>query len=114
MLCAGAGPAGSSAAYYLRQFAEREGLAINVTVFEKNERVGGRTLTVNVFDDPNEPVELGASIFVKLNTILFNATQEFELPVKEPGPVGPGLLGVWDGKEFVYTQDENSWSWWNY
>ncbi|KAI0964954.1 prenylcysteine oxidase [Xylaria arbuscula] len=109
----GAGAAGSSAAYHLHKFGNESDIAINVTVFEKTGRIGGRTLTVNVYDDPVEPIELGASIFVDVNYILSNATRDFGLTVKDPGAAEGGLLGIWDGESFVYTQDSNSWDWVN-
>ena len=49
-----------------------------------------------------EPVELGASIFVKVNRNMYRATQEFDLGLlnfEEEDDV----LGVWDGKEFAFT-----------
>ncbi|TGJ87857.1 hypothetical protein E0Z10_g957 [Xylaria hypoxylon] len=109
----GAGAAGSSAAYHLHKFANESGIAINVTVFEKTSRIGGRTLTVNIYDDPIEPIELGASIFVDVNYILINATRDFGLTVVDPGAEEGGLLGIWDGESFVYTQNSNSWDWVN-
>ncbi|RWA11202.1 hypothetical protein EKO27_g3903 [Xylaria grammica] len=109
----GAGAAGSSAAYHLQRFANESDIAINVTVFERTDRIGGRTLTVNVYDDPIEPIELGASIFVDVNYILSNATRDFKLTVVDPGAEEGGLLGIWDGDSFVYTQDSNSWDWVN-
>ncbi|KAI1148354.1 prenylcysteine oxidase [Nemania diffusa] len=109
----GAGAAGSSAAYHLHKYANESHISINVTVFEKTGRIGGRTLTVNVYDDPIEPVELGASIFVDVNYILSNATRDFKLAVKDPGAEESGLLGIWDGESFVYTQNSNSWDWVN-
>ncbi|KAI2627736.1 prenylcysteine oxidase [Hypoxylon sp. NC1633] len=109
----GAGAAGSSTAYHLRKYASQEGINVNITIFEKTSHIGGRTLTVNVHDDPLSPVELGASIFVEVNHILYNATKEFNLTTTDPGTDEKGLLGVWDGKQFVYTQDSESWGWWN-
>ncbi|KAL7619616.1 hypothetical protein AAE478_010157 [Parahypoxylon ruwenzoriense] len=110
----GAGAAGSSTAYHLRQFAEEVGVPVNITIFEKTARIGGRTLTLDVYDDPDQRVELGASIFVEVNRILFNATKEFGLPVIEPGATDEkGLLGIWNGQTFVYTQDDQSSGWWN-
>ncbi|KAI2465953.1 prenylcysteine oxidase [Annulohypoxylon bovei var. microspora] len=109
----GAGAAGSSTAYHLRKYAKEEGIDVNITIFEKTSHIGGRTLTVNVYDDPVSPVELGASIFVEVNHILYNASKEFNLLLKNPGTDEDGLLGVWDGKSFVYTQDSESWGWWN-
>src|SRR5690349_14605210 len=56
----GAGAAGSSAAYHLSQFARDSDydLPLNITIFEATDRIGGRTTTVNAFDDPRYPVEL--------------------------------------------------------
>lgn len=84
-----------------------------MTLFEKTDRIGGRTLTVNVYDNPIEPVELGASIFVKINHILWDATKEFNLATQDPGTDEKGLLGIWNGDEFVYQQDSESWEWWS-
>ncbi|KAI1324520.1 prenylcysteine oxidase [Xylariaceae sp. FL0255] len=109
----GAGAAGSSAAYHLRKYADEAGIAINITIFEKTGRIGGRTLTVNVYDDPVEPMELGASIFVDVNYIMSGAVKDFGLSTKDPGGDEDGILGIWDGDEFVYTQDSTSWDWVN-
>ncbi|KAI0165247.1 prenylcysteine oxidase [Hypoxylon sp. FL1284] len=106
----GAGAAGSSTAYHLRKYASQDGVPVNITIFEKTAHIGGRTLTVDVH---GTPVELGASIFVEVNHILFNATRDFGLAAADPGTDEAGLLGVWDGQSFVYTQDSASWDWWN-
>lgn len=92
----GAGAAGSSAAYHLRKYANESGIPINVTVFEKTGRIGGRTLTVNVYDDPIEPIELGASIFVDVNYILSNATRDSDSQRKilEPTKAGFWVSGM--------------------
>lgn len=92
---------------------------MNITVYERASYVGGRSTTVNVFDDPNEPVELGASIFVQVNRNLVNAVADFGLSIKEDEPRDPSdggfpsVLGVWNGQEFVFTQNDDSYSWWN-
>ena len=62
-----------------------------------------------MYDNPLEPVELGASIFVDVNHILYNATRTFGLPLKDPGSDEDGILGIWDGERFVYQQDSRSW-----
>ncbi|KAK2064398.1 prenylcysteine oxidase [Colletotrichum caudatum] len=109
----GAGAGGSSTAYYLQKFADAEGLPVNITVFEKTDRIGGRTLTVDAYSNPLEPVELGASIFIEANHIMYNASLNFGLPLKEPESGSDGFLGIWDGEQFVFTQDDSSWNWWN-
>ncbi|KND89405.1 Frequency clock protein [Tolypocladium ophioglossoides CBS 100239] len=109
-----AGAAGSSAAYHLQKYAEEEGLAVNITLFEKTDRIGGRTLTVNAFDDPQRPVELGASIFVAINHILFNATQDFGLPLAEMSAAEAGdITAIWDGNSFVFQSAEGTSWWWD-
>jgi hypothetical protein len=59
----GAGAGGSSTAYHLAKFAAKAGHNVSLTVFERNDYVGGRAHTVNILDDPRFPVELGI-IFV--------------------------------------------------
>ncbi|KAI4204325.1 MAG: hypothetical protein LQ350_001305 [Teloschistes chrysophthalmus] len=112
----GAGSAGSSAAYYLNEFQSSCHRA-NITIYERNDYVGGRSTTVNVYDDPNEPVELGASIFVKVNRNLVNAAEKFDLPVQSVGSSRkidiPEVLGVWDGDSFVFKQSDATNSYWN-
>jgi prenylcysteine oxidase / farnesylcysteine lyase len=110
----GAGAAGASTAYHLRKFAKGTGVTINITVFERSSYVGGRSTTVNAFDDPLEPVELGASIFVEVNKILKDAANEFGLNTQSHQSAGdePEILGIWNGKKFVYTQKGDA-SWWD-
>ncbi|KAM0715785.1 hypothetical protein Q7P37_008299 [Cladosporium fusiforme] len=113
----GAGAAGSSSAYYLSQFAESSHLPINVTIFEKNSHIGGRSTTVHAYNNSNHPIELGASVFVEVNHILVDAVKAFNLSTasfSKRGEDVPGAaLGVWDGKTFVFTQ-ENEGGWWDY
>jgi len=115
----GAGAAGSSAAYYLQRHAAAQHLStpLNVTVFDLNPRVGGRTTTVNAFDDPAYPVELGASIFVRINHILYNASREFNLQTSlyDEGETGSDYdLGVWNGETFVFKTSIGSGRWQGY
>ena len=111
----GAGSAGSSVAYYIRKFALEDGFDLNITVFERSEFVGGRSTTVNVFSSPLEPVELGASIFVKVNKNLVSAVKEFGLTTSafaRKTDEQTDQLGVWDGEEFVFRQADGG-SWWD-
>ena len=108
----GAGAAGSSAAYHLHMYAEQNDLLVNITVFEKTGRIGGRTLTVNPHGDADCNIELGASLFVEVNQILMNATRDFHLDSKDHSPESPSLMGIWNGEEFVYEQSSASWEWW--
>ncbi|KAK7205544.1 putative prenylcysteine lyase [Myxozyma melibiosi] len=112
----GAGAGGSSAAYYLQKYSN---YSYAITVYDKNDYIGGRTTTVNVHDDARWPVELGASIFVKQNLNLVAAVQEFGLEIRtaELGRVRKmdnvtisDSIGIWNGKSFVYeAQSDSSW-----
>ncbi|TFB06604.1 Prenylcysteine oxidase [Trichoderma ghanense] len=112
----GAGAAGSSAAYYLRQYADEADVKVNITMFEKTDRIGGRTLTVNAYDDARHPIELGASIFVAINHILYNGTRNFNLSVGanyRAASSPDDVTAIWDGDGFVYeTTDGTAW-WWD-
>ena len=130
----GAGPGGSSASYYLRKFSQQsatnaaEEHPVDITVFESNPYIGGRSTTINALNDSRYPVELGASIFVEINHILYNATREFGLQASGKLYRGAGdakfELGIWDGERFVFKakrDDDNDgggkksswWGWWD-
>ncbi|KAI1940086.1 hypothetical protein LOZ66_002521 [Ophidiomyces ophidiicola] len=113
----GAGAGGASAAYHLRKYCDFFSVPIDITVFEKEAYVGGRSTTVNIFNDPTQPVELGASIFVNANKILVKAAKKFGLRLKEANYQVPKEsnynLGVWDGYKFVFLQRTTSFRWWN-
>ncbi len=112
----GAGSGGASAAYYINNFKDPCS-RINVTVYERSDYVGGRSTTVDVFEDPAEPVELGASIFVKVNRNLVSAVEELGLGIIDYSSSKiddmPKALGVWNGDRFVFVQSQASYSWWN-
>jgi prenylcysteine oxidase / farnesylcysteine lyase len=119
----GGGAAGTSAAYHLRTFLDasprRHVLPdINITLFETESRVGGRTTTVNALNDTQYPTELGGSIFVEINQILYNATRDFGLDARSAGHSSAVTsdydLGVWDGSRFVFTSSSDSSRWAGY
>jgi prenylcysteine oxidase/farnesylcysteine lyase len=89
---------------------------VEITVYERESYVGGRSTTVNVFDDPTYPIELGASIFVQVNYNLVNASRDLGLTVRSADYARPRetdeSIGIWDGSQFVFSL-KNSYSWWN-
>ena len=111
----GAGSGGASAAYFLSRF-KSPCQRLNITIYERNHYVGGRSTTVNVYADPELPVELGASIFVKVNHNLLAAARTFGLDLLHYGGDElqglPRSLGVWDGENLVFFQSDESYSWW--
>lgn len=86
---------------------------MNITLFEKTDRIGGRTLTIDAYGDPSQPVELGASIFVQENEILYGALKDFGLPKSVPDENIDPHMGIWDGDVFVFSVNERHPSWWN-
>ncbi|KAF2717865.1 Prenylcysteine oxidase [Polychaeton citri CBS 116435] len=113
----GAGAAGASTAYHIHKFAQDSGISLNLTIFERNPYIGGRSTTVNTYDDPSQPVELGASIFVEVNKILVEAVREFDLSTSEFSQTSqdiPGAAyGIWNGEQFVIEMASES-GWWDY
>ncbi|PGH36101.1 prenylcysteine oxidase/farnesylcysteine lyase [[Emmonsia] crescens] len=113
----GAGSAGASTAYYLRHFTDFFSIPLNITVYERASYIGGRSTTINLFDDPAHPIELGASIFVETNKNLIRASKKFGLKLRDAGFGQPKesvhSLGVWDGREFAFLQTRGGVYWWN-
>ncbi|KAL1841214.1 hypothetical protein VTJ49DRAFT_7282 [Mycothermus thermophilus] len=108
----GAGAAGSAAAYFLNQLATEAGVNVNVTLFEKTNHIGGRSITINAFDDPAQPFEQGASIFVPINYVLYESMNAFGLTPRDPDVGSDPVMGIWDGNSFVFTINENHPEWW--
>jgi prenylcysteine oxidase / farnesylcysteine lyase len=110
----GAGAAGSSTAYHLQQFASEENLNVNITLFEKTGHIGGRTLTVDIYGAPEQPIELGASVFIDVNYILYNSAFAFNLTLGELRDSEPGdLTAIWDGEAVVFQTESGSSWWWD-
>ncbi|KAL6302927.1 Prenylcysteine lyase-domain-containing protein [Sparassis latifolia] len=111
----GAGAGGSSAAFWIAKARERFGLDVEVDVYERSGYIGGRSTVVHPYGDAAyEPVELGASIFVGANKILWRATDEFGLERIDFGDDDDGVMGIWDGGEFVVENGGGFFGgWWN-
>ena len=78
-----------------------------MTVYDRNEYIGGRSTTVYAYDDPSESVELGGSVFVKVNHNLMHAAKKFGLRLQEGHDSGDDKdiedsIGVWDGETWRY------------
>lgn len=97
----GAGAAGASAAYYLSKLDLDD--SIDITIFEKNDYVGGRT---TVFEFEGEKFELGAGSFVPQNSILRHAVHAFNLSIEEGHEevesFDTAALAVFNGREIIF------------
>lgn len=109
----GAGAAGSSAAFWLSRAKSRLGENVTITIYDKNDYIGGRSTTVRPYDDEAIPtVELGASIYVDANKNIARAVKEFNFPTVEYGDENEET-GIWNGNEFVLTLSDGGWRrWW--
>lgn len=121
----GAGPAGTSAAYYLSQARQQlqearrssRGPCANAsyphdlvyTVYERSERVGGRVLSVHPLDDPSiTPVEMGANVFLDTNGHLMGAADTLHLSLQPRESMPHSDYGLWNGRDFLLENLENS------
>jgi len=104
----GAGAGGSSAAFWISKAKERFGLDIQMDVYEAADYIGGRTTIVHPYDNKSLPgLELGASVFVKLNKILWRAADEFNLTRLNVEELDYET-GIWNGRE-VFVSFSGSW-----
>ena len=105
----GAGARGASTVFYLHRAYP---CLLDVTIYGREDFVAGRSMTVSLYGDADEQVELGASIFVDINHNLVSAVEHFNLSTADYGAEeSDGLtasLGVWNGKTFVFMQNEDS------
>ncbi len=59
--------------------------------------------TVQPYNDPSlEPTELGGSVFVPPNKLIWRATEEYGFE-RFPFENSDDVMGVWDGSQFVVT-----------
>ncbi|KAG9063965.1 hypothetical protein KI688_004079 [Linnemannia hyalina] len=121
-----AGAGGSSTTFYLQKLLQPPGEPLHkhqllhpttITIFDQSDKIGGRCqvfFTTNPADPENSKpeqelaIEVGASIFVKVNHHLADSTEEFGLKVKK---LDDELLAIWDGDKFLFT--ESSWKFWS-
>lgn len=114
----GAGPSGTSAAYFLKHAQDRlassndssiAGDKLDLTIYERETRIGGRAAVTYPYDDnTQDPVELGASIFADVNLNIRRAVKDFDL--ETGAKVGlSGQMGIWDGQQFLFEGDQSSW-----
>ncbi|KAG0262511.1 hypothetical protein BG011_010094 [Mortierella polycephala] len=110
----GAGAGGASTAYFLHNYLQppqsRYIVNHSITIFEQSDKIGGRCAAFRVRNpgEKDEFVEVGASIFVKVNRHLNDAVKEFGLKTK---PLDNELAAIWNGKEFIF--EESQWRFWS-
>jgi prenylcysteine oxidase/farnesylcysteine lyase len=96
----GAGIAGCSAAYFLR---ESFGTDVNITLYEREERVGGRLYSINF---AGLAIEVGAGLFHSSNRLLIRLLTRAGLKTNNDSSKHggrPSGVGIWNGEELVVT-----------
>lgn len=95
----GAGIGGCSAAY----FAAKSLQGLNVTIYDSQNRVGGRILTYN---SAGASMELGAAFFTGFNSTLLNIVKAEKLKI---GPFQERKdFAVWNGKKLAFRSNKQS------
>lgn len=93
----GAGIGGCSAAYFARKYIPD----LKVTVYEKENRIGGRVFTFNM-DEKNS--ESGAAFFNPLNKTIWHLVKEMDLKVKKLEESMD--IAVWNGAEIIFRSSQ--------
>jgi len=105
----GSGAAGSSAAFWVGKAKERFGLDVEIDVYDRESYIGGRSTVVYPYGNESlKEIELGASIFVKVNKNLWRAIDEFNLTRRDFFDEDYATA-VWDGEQFLVTYDGGWW-----
>jgi len=94
----GAGIGGCSAAYFARKYLP----SVNVTIYDSQDRIGGRILTYNA---AGVTLELGAAFFNGFNRTLLGAVKAERLKM---APVERMDFAVWNGSEIVFRSSKQS------
>jgi prenylcysteine oxidase/farnesylcysteine lyase len=93
----GAGIGGCSAAYFARKYLP----GVNVTIYDAQDRIGGRILTYNA---TGVTLELGAAFFNGFNRTLLGIIKAEGLKIT---PVEERMdFAVWNGSEFVFRSNK--------
>jgi prenylcysteine oxidase/farnesylcysteine lyase len=95
----GSGIGGCSAAYFAQTFFSEN---IEITIYETEDRLGGRLLARKVGPVMNE---LGATFFHTVNQNLQTFVKELSLDIEE---YTFPTMGVWNGSQFVFKSSRSS------
>eukprot|EP00252_Welwitschia_mirabilis_P008824 TRINITY_DN21028_c0_g1_i1.p1 TRINITY_DN21028_c0_g1~~TRINITY_DN21028_c0_g1_i1.p1 ORF type:complete len:487 (+),score=50.16 TRINITY_DN21028_c0_g1_i1:243-1703(+) len=93
----GSGIGGASAAHFLRKYSSNEIPDLEIHMFEKNPKVGGRMAMANLSGDL---FEAGGSILHPKNMHVLLYTEILGLSRKSDE--GDESFGIWDGDKFVF------------
>lgn len=95
----GSGVGALSTCYYLKKIFKDK---VSIDVFEKNDRIGGRTMPMTV---NGHNFELGAAIAITDNKYINNWADEFKLNKCENQS---NNFGLWNGQRFTFQESSYS------
>eukprot|EP01025_Chloroclados_australasicus_P018855 TRINITY_DN20046_c0_g1_i1.p1 TRINITY_DN20046_c0_g1~~TRINITY_DN20046_c0_g1_i1.p1 ORF type:complete len:510 (+),score=55.11 TRINITY_DN20046_c0_g1_i1:52-1530(+) len=99
----GSGVGGASTAHFLQNLTQN---SIDVHVYEKSDRVGGRIYS---FQYEGKTLEIGGSIIHKKNKYLLQLAKEMGLETPGVGDAdGDSLMAIFDGNQFVFKESKYS------
>eukprot|EP00210_Caulerpa_lentillifera_P009401 g8962.t1 len=90
----GSGIGGTSTVKFLRDLSQ----SVELHIFEQQDRVGGRLLTLNS-GDPLRAISAGGSIIHKDNHYIVSFAEELNLKIEKLPPVSSA---IYDGKSFIF------------
>ncbi|KAK9719629.1 hypothetical protein K7432_004650 [Basidiobolus ranarum] len=104
----GAGIGGASTAYFLNELFQQQDVKVDITMFEAEDRVGGRVFSPTFTRPglPGIPLNMGASLFVSCNYNMMNLTKRFSLPIQEDHGeyFSDSVTNLWNGKGFIWKE----------
>ncbi|KAJ5182654.1 hypothetical protein N7492_000270 [Penicillium capsulatum] len=96
----GAGIAGASAAYHLHELGGSS--SPSITIYEREQRVGGRIKSIRPLENQAEAFEGGASRFSGDDWCVMEAMEALDLQTNSLRPSDrPWTSGVWDGQNLT-------------
>ena len=93
----GSGIGGASAAYFAHKYLPDS----KITVYEKENRVGGRVLT---YDNGKNKSELGAAFFNFNNKLIYELVKELNLNIKRVEEAKD--IAIWNGSNIFFKANQ--------
>ncbi|KAJ1660643.1 hypothetical protein IWQ61_000470 [Dispira simplex] len=100
----------ASAAYYINKEMIAASVPVNITIFEKNNHIGGRVESVNL-PGTSQKFDTGASIFVDINYNVVDFANKLGLDIgsKDRNTVVDNpTTGIWNGTQFPFVFTGNA------
>jgi prenylcysteine oxidase/farnesylcysteine lyase len=104
----GSGIGGASASYYLLNLAKTENITnldINVDLYEKSSRVGGRVYSEKIEGDFQN---IGASFFIQENELIYTLIKNLSVPYHEAMSDDDQSVGLYNNRTIIFELGNNN------